>query len=74
MRYYVYILRSQKDYNFCVGYIENLKRRLEEHNNGQVFSTRNRKPLKLVCYEFCLNQLDAKNREKYLKTAWVKGI
>jgi len=43
-----------------------------EHNQGNVQSTRNRLPVKLVYYEACLNQQDATHREKYLKTAWGK--
>lgn len=72
MRYYVYVLQSEKDKNFYVGYTENLEKRLKEHNNGEVASTGNRRPLKLIYYEFCLNRFDATNREKYLKTAWGK--
>ena len=72
MKYYVYILQSQKDQKFYTGYTNNLKRRLEEHNNAQVKSTKNRRPLKLVYYEFCLNKDDALHREKYLKSSWGK--
>ena len=72
MRYYVYVLRSEKDNNFYVGYTMDLKKRFEEHSKGKVFSTRNRRSLKLIYYEFCLNPNDAKKREKYLKTAWGK--
>jgi len=46
----------------------NLKLRFEEHNNGSVKSTRNRRPLKLIYYEACLQRDDAIRREKYLKT------
>lgn len=73
MRYHhVYVLQSESDKNFYVGYTKNLQRRLQEHNNGKIASTRNRGPLKLVYYEVCLNQIDATNKEKYLKTAWGK--
>jgi putative endonuclease len=69
---YVYVLQSEKDSNFYVGYTNDLKRRLAEHQNGQVNSTKNRLPLKLIYWEGCLNQADATKREKYLKTAWGK--
>ena len=72
MKYYVYILESKKDNNLYTGYTNNLKRRLKEHNNGEVKSTKNRRPLKLVYYEFCLNKDDALHREKYLKSSWGK--
>ena len=50
------------------GYTKDLKKRIEMHNNGEINSTMNRRPLKLVYYEACLNQQDATRREKYLKS------
>lgn len=70
--YCVYILKSIEDNQFYVGYTNNLKKRLKEHREGKVLSTMSRRPLELVYYEACLNQHDATNREKYLKTAWGK--
>ncbi|MBD3375539.1 GIY-YIG nuclease family protein [candidate division KSB1 bacterium] len=70
--FYIYVLQSTIDKNFYVGYTNDVKRRLEEHNSGQVDSTKHRKPLKLIYWEGCLNRNDAINREKYLKTAWGK--
>ncbi len=70
--YYVYILQSQKDRYFYVGYTKNLIERLQKHNKGKVESTKKRAPLELVYWEGCLNQKDAVKREKYLKTAWGK--
>lgn len=72
MYYYVYVLQSLKDSMFYVGFTHNIKKRSNEHNNGKVESTKNRRPLKLIYWEGCLNQKDATNREKYLKTAWGK--
>jgi putative endonuclease len=72
MNYYVYILQSEKDKQFYVGYTKNLRNRMKLHNDGQVHSTKDRRPLKLIYCEFCLNQQDATHREKYLKTAWGK--
>lgn len=43
-------------------------RRLTEHKNGKVESTRNFRPVKLVHYEAYLFKSDAKRREKFLKT------
>jgi len=70
--HYVYILRSNNDGNFYVGYTKDLKRRLIEHQAGRVHSTKNRLPLELIYYEACRSQADATKREKYLKTAWGK--
>ena len=70
--FYVYVLRSLKDGGFYTGYSDDLKRRFAEHGNGDVISTRNRLPVKLVYCEASCNQQDALHREKYLKTAWGK--
>lgn len=67
-KFYVYVLQSKKDNNFYIGYTENLKRRMEEHSNGLVTSTKYRRPFILVYYEVCFNQESALKREKYLKT------
>jgi putative endonuclease len=72
MSYYIYVLKSEKDNQFYVGYTKDLKNRIKLHNDGQVQSTKNRRPLILVYCEFCLNQQDATHREKYLKTSWGK--
>jgi len=70
--YYVYVLLSEKDHRFYIGFTIDIKTRLEEHNNGEVSQTKNRRPLKLVYWEGCLNQQDAAKRERYLKTTWGK--
>ncbi len=70
--YYVYVLQSELDHQFYTGYTSNLLKRFNEHNQGNVQSTKNRLPFKLVYWEGCLNQQDATNREKYLKSSWGK--
>lgn len=69
---YVYVLRSMKDGQFYVGLTRDLRARLLTHNKGEVTSTRHRVPLELIYWEGCLNESDAAQREKYLKTAWGK--
>ena len=69
---YVYVLRSTKDGQFYVGHTRNLRARLQTHNKGQVASTKRRVPLELIYWEGCLNESDAAQREKYLKSAWGK--
>jgi putative endonuclease len=69
---YVYVLRSVKDGQFYVGLTRDLRARLQLHNNGNVPSTKHRVPLELIYWEGCLNESDAAQREKYLKTAWGK--
>ena len=66
--FYTYVLRSEKDGQFYVGFTKNLELRFEQHNKGLVESTKNRTPLQLIYFEACLNQEDATRREKYLKS------
>ena len=70
--FYVYVLESEKDGNFYVGYTKDLKKRLKLHRQGKVSSTKDRRPLKLIYYEASRNQKDAVHREKYLKTSYGK--
>ena len=66
--YYTYVLKSEKDNKFYIGFTKNLKLRFEQHNKGLVDATRERRPFSLIYYEACLNREDATRREKYLKT------
>ena len=68
MYYYVYVLKSEINNLWYTGYTADLKNRLLLHNEGKVESTKNRRPLKLIYFEGCLNQQDATRREKYLKS------
>lgn len=68
--YYVYVIKNPKQ--FYTGSTTDLRRRLREHQDNRVFSTKNRGPWRLVYYEACLSEKDARVREKYLKTAWGK--
>ncbi len=69
LMYYVYILRSGKDGRFYVGMTGDLKRRIVEHRNGGVESTRSRLPLELLCYEAYTRKEEAGRREMFLKTS-----
>ena len=69
---YVYVLRSLADHKFYVGLTRDLRARLHSHNKGLIASTKRRIPFQLVYWEGCLNDSDAAQREKYLKTAWGK--
>jgi len=70
--HYVYILISEVDGKFYTGSTGDLKRRLKEHESGNVNSTKHRRPIRLIYYEACLNKKDARNREKYLKSGMGK--
>ena len=66
--YYTYVLQSMKDGKFYTGFTQDLKLRFEQHNKGQVESTKVRRPFKLIYYEACPDKSDAAKREKYLKS------
>ncbi len=68
--YYTYVLKSKKDNKLYIGHTDNLKRRLTEHNKGFVDSTKTRRPLILVYYEACLDEIKSIHREKYFKTGF----
>ena len=50
--WYTYILLSKKDNKLYTGYTNNLLKRLEKHNKGEVYATKNREPFKLIYYEW----------------------
>lgn len=65
--YYVYVLRSKKDGYMYIGSTTDLRRRVAQHNGGEVFSTRPRIPFELVYYEAYKSERDARGRESKLK-------
>ncbi len=67
--FYNYVLQSKKNKSLYVGYTTDLRKRLKEHNQGLNRSTKPYRPWKLIYYEACLNEKDAKRRENYLKTS-----
>ena len=68
MFFYVYVLKSSKDKQLYIRYTNNLVRRIEEHTKGLSFATKFRLPFKLIYFEGCTDDKDAKRREYYLKT------
>jgi putative endonuclease len=70
--HYTYVLRSTKDGRLYTGSTNDLRRRFREHNQGKVSSTKNRGPFELIYYEACLDEQDARAREKYLKSGMGK--
>lgn len=70
--YYVYILQSKKDNKWYTGATNDLRKRLREHNQNLVISTKNRGPFELIYYEMCLNKDDMWLREKKLKSGYGK--
>jgi len=68
--YYNYVLISEKDHQLYIGWSDDLINRLKEHQSGNVMSTKDRLPIKLVYYEACLSKEKAIIREKQLKSGY----
>ncbi len=71
--YYVYVLLSNKDRNFYIGFTENVEQRLDEHNAGKNVSTKLRRPFGLIYYEAHTSKSDALRRERYFKATKGKA-
>lgn len=56
--YYIYLIKNSKTNKTYIGYTNNLRRRIKEHQN--------KKP-ELIYYEAYKNEKDAREREKKLK-------
>lgn len=65
--FYVYILLCS-DKRTYVGCSNDLKDRLKRHKKGYIEATKNRLPVKLMCYFAFENEHAAFNFEKYLKS------
>ncbi len=70
--YIVYVIKSEVDSRLYVGFTENIERRLKEHNSGKTRSTKGYIPWKLVYKEEVKERVDARQREKYLKSGCGK--
>lgn len=65
--FYLYVLKSLKDQQLYIGSTNDLGKRFAEHNSGRVWSTKLRKPFKLIYYEAYGAEKDARLRESRLK-------
>jgi len=65
--WYVYILNCGNTKSY-VGCTNDLKDRLNRHENGYVPATKNIRPVKLHCYFAIKGKYKAFNFEKYLKS------
>jgi len=70
--HYVYILKSSKNGDLYTGCTSDLRKRLDQHNDGKSRYTKDRGPYELLYYEASLNKEDAFARERYLKTGMGK--
>jgi putative endonuclease len=70
--WYTYVIQSEIDNKWYTGSTGDLRKRFKQHQSGLTVSTKNRRPWKLIYYEMCLSEADARQREKYLKSGMGK--
>ncbi|MBN1819665.1 MAG: GIY-YIG nuclease family protein [Prolixibacteraceae bacterium] len=66
-KYVGYILRSEKDGSYYIGYTSDLEQRVEYHNTGKSRYTSRKMPWKVVYTEEFTTKSDAIKRERFLK-------
>lgn len=72
--YIVYAIKSTTKNYIYVWMTNNLDRRIKEHNNWRNQSTKSYVPFELIYKEEYENRIDARKREKYLKSGIWKEI
>lgn len=71
--HYVYLLKSNTTSWIYIGCTNDLEKRLKEHTDGQVYSTKKMLPVELIYYEAYKSKDCAYKREKNLK-AYGSGL
>ncbi len=66
--WFAYVMRSLRDGGFYIGMSSDLERRVGEHNAGYSQATRSRGPFELFYVERCETRVEARVREKFLKS------
>ena len=72
--FFVYALKSIERTYIYVGLTDNLERRLSEHNGGKNKTTRPYRPFVLIHSEMFETRIEARQREKYLKSGIGKDF
>ena len=72
--FFVYAIKSESRNYIYVGLTDNLERRLSEHNNGRNRTTKPYKPFVLIHSEVFKTRVEARGREKYLKSGIGKDF
>ncbi|MBI2551468.1 GIY-YIG nuclease family protein [Candidatus Uhrbacteria bacterium] len=68
--YYVYVLRNNTG-RLYIGFTNDLKERVRRHQSGEVYTTKRLGGFwELIYYEASRNEIDAKKRERTLKTGY----
>jgi len=71
--WYVYFLQLSNNHIY-VGSTDDLKRRFKSHQNGQVLSTRNNRPVVLSAYVAVAGEKAARSLERYFKSGSGKAF
>lgn len=66
--YFVYVLRSVSFDRTYTGMTSDLKKRIRQHNNSENKSTKAYVPWELIYSEEFESRIEARKREKYLKS------
>ena len=67
MNFYVYVIQSELDGSYYKGFTTDPVKRLQSHNEGESFYTRQKRPWRLVYLEIHTQKREALIREKVLK-------
>ena len=70
--YFVYAIKSNNKNYIYVGISDNPARRIKHHNLGYNKTTKPYKPFKIILIEEYKNRVDARKREKFLKSGCGK--
>ncbi|MCZ8298489.1 GIY-YIG nuclease family protein [Flavobacterium sp.] len=78
MKYYVYVLQSLSRHYMYVGLTSNLEQRFSTHQAGRNRTTAPYRPFQLYYVERFSSRIEARYREKYLKSGsrkeFLKGL
>ena len=66
--FFVYAIKSMIANYIYVGLSDNVDRRVKQHNDGKERTTRTFRPFKLIWVEEFVTRMEARKREKYLKS------
>jgi len=66
--YITYILQSQSNQKYYIGYTEDLEQRLSRHNRGLVRSTKSGTPWRVIYTEKFNTKSEAYKREQQIKS------
>lgn len=69
--FYTYVLSNKIERPYT-GFAYDLRKRFNEHNDKKSIYTKYRGPYELIYYELCRSEIDARQREKYLKSGTGK--